>query len=105
MKSNRLILKSQQRFRSEKHNVFTEKVNKIALSTNHDKRIQSIDSMEKYIYGTSKDLARKKEEIEYNYINKAIPKLINFDYIKKENIKEHNPKKHCRKFLIIPKDY
>ena len=31
-KNNRLILKSQQRFRSEKHNVFTEQVNKIALS-------------------------------------------------------------------------
>ena len=29
---NRLILKSQQRFRSEKHNVFTEEVNKIAFS-------------------------------------------------------------------------
>ena len=28
LKNNRLILKSQQRFRSEKHNVFTEEVNK-----------------------------------------------------------------------------
>ena len=33
------ILKSQQRFRSEKYNVFTEEVNKITLSTNNDKRI------------------------------------------------------------------
>ena len=28
LKNNRLTLKSQQRFRSEKHNVFTEEVNK-----------------------------------------------------------------------------
>ena len=29
---NKLILKTQQRFKSERHNVFTEVVNKIALS-------------------------------------------------------------------------
>ena len=42
-KNNRLILKSQQRFRSEKHNAFTEEVDKIALSANSDKRLQSIE--------------------------------------------------------------
>ena len=36
---NKLILKSQQTFRSEKNNVFTEEVNKIALSAN-DSRIK-----------------------------------------------------------------
>ena len=39
-KNNKLILKSQQRFRGEKYNVFTEEVNKIALSPIDDKRIQ-----------------------------------------------------------------
>ena len=43
-----LILKSQQRFWSEKHNVFTEKAKKIALSVNNDERIQSIDSIKTY---------------------------------------------------------
>ena len=37
IKNNKLILKLQQRFRSEKHNVLTEKVNKIALSANDNK--------------------------------------------------------------------
>ena len=37
-KNNKLILKSQQRFKSKKHNVFTEAVNKIALSANNDKK-------------------------------------------------------------------
>ena len=39
---------TQQRFKSEKHNIFTEEINKIALSSNNDKRIQSIDSIETY---------------------------------------------------------
>ena len=43
IKNNKLRLKSQRRFRSQKHNVFTEEVNKIVLSANYDKRIQSID--------------------------------------------------------------
>ena len=32
IKNNRSILKMQQRFKSERHNVFTEEINKIALS-------------------------------------------------------------------------
>ena len=40
IKSNKLILRSQQRIRSSKHNVFTEVVNRIALSANDDKTTQ-----------------------------------------------------------------
>ena len=39
VKSNKLILKTQQKFTSEKHNVFKEEINKIALSSNNDKII------------------------------------------------------------------
>ena len=60
IKSKKLILKTQQRFRSEMHNVFTEEVNKVALNANNGKRRQSIDSIETYAYGTSKDLVHKK---------------------------------------------
>ena len=45
-KKNKSILKTQQRFISEKHNIFTEEINKIALSSDDDKRMQSIDSIE-----------------------------------------------------------
>ena len=41
--NNKVILKTQERFKSERHNVFTEEINKIALSSNDDKRMQSID--------------------------------------------------------------
>ena len=64
------IIKTQQRFKRESDNVFTEEMNKIALSSNEDKGMQSIDSIEKYAYGTSKDLVRKKEEIKCNNIIK-----------------------------------
>ena len=37
--NNEIILKSQQRFKSERHDVYTEEVNKIALSSNDDKRL------------------------------------------------------------------
>ena len=36
--NNEIILKSQERFKSEGHDVYTEEINKIALSGNGDKR-------------------------------------------------------------------
>ena len=47
----KVVLKSQQRFKSEKHNVYTENVNKIALSTNDDKRLSTFDKITIYPYG------------------------------------------------------
>ena len=46
-----VILKSQQRFISKKHNVYTENINKIALSNNDDQRIVSSDKITSYPYG------------------------------------------------------
>ena len=38
IRNNGLILKSRQRFRTNEHNVFTEEMNKIALSAKDDKK-------------------------------------------------------------------
>ena len=46
-----VILKSQQRFISKKHDVYTENINKIALSNNDDKRIVSSGKIVSYPYG------------------------------------------------------
>ena len=43
--NDEVILKSQQRFVSKKHDVYTENINKIALSNNDDKRIMSSDKI------------------------------------------------------------
>ena len=50
------MLKTQQGFKSERHNVFTKVISKTALSSNDDKRMHSTDSIENYVYRTSKDI-------------------------------------------------
>ena len=49
--NDKVILKSQQRFISNKHDVYTENVNKIVLSNNDDKGIVSSDKITSYPYG------------------------------------------------------
>ena len=44
-----MVLKSQPRFKIEGHDVYT--VNKIALSSNDDKRLQTLDKITTYPYG------------------------------------------------------
>ena len=67
IKNNKLTLKVQQRFKRESYNGFTKKINKIALISNSDKRMQSINSIETYAYVLS-----KKEEIKCNNIIKQL---------------------------------
>ena len=54
--NNKIIQRSQERFKSYNHDVYTE-VNKIALSNNDDKKkiqtIQTFDGIETYPYGTN----------------------------------------------------
>ena len=51
--NKKIILKSQQRFKSEAYNLFTEEVNKIALSSTDGKRLQTFDKIISYPYDTS----------------------------------------------------
>ena len=48
---NEPMLKSQQRFKSENQEVYTDNINKIALSSNDDKRIVALDGITSYPYG------------------------------------------------------
>ena len=68
IKNGKLISKIQKWFKSEWHNVFNEEIKKIALSSNDDKKIQSIDSIETHAYGKSKDLVSDNKEIKCNNI-------------------------------------
>ena len=49
--NDEIILKSQQKFKSGAHNVYTEEINKIALSSIDDKRLQTFDRITTYTYG------------------------------------------------------
>ena len=48
---SRGYIKITTRFKSNHHKVYTEEVNKIALSGNGDKRLQTYDGIETYPYG------------------------------------------------------
>ena len=74
IKNNKSKLKTQQRFKSERRNIFTEEINKTALISNDDKRMQSIDSIVTYAYRTSKVLVSVKEEIKCSNIIKQYKK-------------------------------
>ena len=53
MLKNEIILKLKQRFKIEAHNVYTEDINKIALSSNDDERLQTYERITSYSSGTS----------------------------------------------------
>ena len=43
--NDKTILKSEQRFRSDCHNVYTEQINKNALRSNDDKKLKTFDKI------------------------------------------------------------
>ena len=47
------LYRSQERFKSYNHDVYTEEVNKIVLSSNDNKRIKTFDTITTYPYGTN----------------------------------------------------
>ena len=51
--NNKTVYRPQERFKSYNHDVYTEEVNKIALSNNDDKRIQTFDVITTYPYETN----------------------------------------------------
>ena len=59
--NNEIILKSQQRFKRQRHIVYTEEINKITLNSNDDKRLQTYDRITSYPYGTSAGKVCKTE--------------------------------------------
>ena len=51
--NDKVIQKLQQRFKSDHNKVYTEEINKIALNSNDDKRLQTCDRIKTYPYGTN----------------------------------------------------
>ena len=70
--NDEVITKSQERFRSDHHQLYTEEVNKIAISSNDDKRLQTFDGVTSYPYGTN---ALKVCELDI-LLNEKVKRLI-----------------------------
>ena len=50
--NDKTILQSQQRFKSDHHDIYTEQINKIALRSDDDRRLQTFDKITTYPYET-----------------------------------------------------
>ena len=61
LKEKKKILRSQQRFKSDGHDVYTEEINKISLSYNDDIRLIAFDGITTYPYGISARILCKQE--------------------------------------------
>ena len=57
--NNKTVYRSQERFKSYYHVMYTEEVNKIALSSNDDKRLQTFDRITTYPYGTNEMMIKQ----------------------------------------------
>ena len=51
--NNEKVYRSEQRLKSYNHDGYTEEVNKIALSSNDDKKLQTFDRITTYSYGAN----------------------------------------------------
>ena len=57
--NNKTVYRSQERLKSYYHDVYTEEVNKIVLSSNDDKKLQTSDKIATYPYGTNEMMINK----------------------------------------------
>ena len=57
--NNKTIYSSQERFESYYRVMCTEEVNKIALSSNDDKKLQTSDKVTTYPYGTNEMIIKE----------------------------------------------
>ena len=97
--NNKNVYRSQQRFKSYNHDVYTEEVNKIALSSNDDKRLQTFDRITTYPYGANAFKVCKREmlvvkdlffeKLQENSVTAINIKMINFDKYVNENKTKH----------------
>ena len=59
--NNKTVYRPQERFKIYSHDVYTEEINKIALSNSDDKRMETSDGIKTYPYGTNAFKVRESE--------------------------------------------
>ena len=74
--NDKITLKSQQRFKSDYHDVCTKWSNKIVLSSNNDKRLQTFDKITPHPSGTNTFKACESEMLcKYEWLTLMIMKM------------------------------
>ena len=68
--NNKTIVQSKQRFKSDHHDVYTDEVNKTALSSNDDKILQTFDRVTTYPYRTNAFKVCESEMLSKIHCNK-----------------------------------
>ena len=81
--------------------LLAEELYKIALSSNDDKIIPSIHSIETYAYGTSKDLVYKAEKIKCNNIVKLYKKFYLWLYYRRKHKEKIQIPDHPYREIIV----
>ena len=83
------LIKSQFGFGSRNHEMYTEKINKIALSSNDNKRIQCDDGINRYPYGYHNN-ANKGNNILLDDTNTLLDRINKLKDKSKKRIEESN---------------
>ena len=87
--NDKSILKLQETFKSDCHNVYTEQINKIELSSNDDKRLQTFDKITTYPYQTN--------AFKSSNINEVIRELISDFFLQKDfTLKKSTKSTKCK---------
>ena len=81
--NEKIIQKSQQRLKSDHHDVYIEKINKTALNSNDDKILQTLDKITTYSRGTNAFKTCESEML-------MVMKYKDFVLIDENHIKEKN---------------
>ena len=101
------VYRSQQRFKSYNHDVYTEEVNKIALSSNDDKRPQTFDGITTHPYGTNvfKVCENEMLVVKNLFFEKLLQSSVTTINIKRINFNNYineNKTKHNKNWPYIP---
>ena len=73
--NNKIIMRSQLRFKSDHHNVYTEEINKISLNSSDDKIIQTLDGITTYPPGTNVSKVCENEMINVCNVKETLRKI------------------------------
>ena len=99
--NDKKILKSQQRFKSDHHEVHTEEVNKIALSSDDNKRLQTFDGNITLLYGANAFIVCESEMLKVCEAKEKLKMLNGKIRICKAKMKLEMLSKECESEIYV----